>query len=308
VDPTSKETVEKRADAQNVLKTLILDTNGEDSGRSHNTEGIQSYNSRTLQKENIRGFLQEYNANFELNGSPRMEITFQTGRKHGHFRDTAKFEGLSFTDIFKPGSAFSQSDKRQYTALRVYQSLQDNNFNNKVSKGLEEGGREINQRRGGIRPILVRFVDDPGDNIMYNMGNQVTFNLSRIDDFFEKSYKAGINIDEYLDMTVAEELIHSIVYRVAPQDHNETSLFNRSLDEMKNSGIGAEIAKIYTIKNYDPSDSNHLYIAQQEFVRAAVQQEFFGYTTEDVGYNRPVVKGQANPEFNKYIKNVFKRL
>ena len=242
-------------------------------------------NTRILSREFPKDFELLYES-YDVNlGS----YTVSTGIS-SDFRDTysddftnfSRISGRSFSEIFS-GKEFNTLERRSYSFLRLVRSIEDNSLNKGISRKL------------GFKTIKITL--DRTKAPVYVENNSITINPEWITDIFEEYFNKNVNLDQYSDVVIFEELIHLISLSIVPQE---------SLEEGRKqlNSVGA-FDNIYAL--YRSPKSMQLY---HEAIRMQIQKEFLGYATEDVSGqwdNGPIDKNSLYLIW-KWLLDLFQKL
>lgn len=173
--------------------------------------------------------------------------------------------GRSFNSLFSKdqGGASLEGEKRRYGNLRVLQSLLQNSTNRRMAEllGVQEV-RIINNDKGVPNNPLFVYND-----ILY-------INEDSLKSSLEHLYSKDVNLDEYLDMSVFEELIHIATTKL--HSKNEIVDAGNELGTTDKSFVD----NFYSDGARDISLSSYQTIG--ELIRMKVQKDLAKKSTEDV--------------------------
>lgn len=218
-----------------------------------------------------------------------------SGEMHrGYSESISYYKGIlgrSFRGIFsneKRGTDMERTAQR-YSNLRVIQSLNENKFLGDLA------------RRLGVENI--RIVTDK-DNItkspLFTDGKTIYINEDKWVKSLEEKFNRKINLDEYVDVAVFEELIHIVANKLYTEKQ-----FLDAESELK----GDErllIDKFYFDVDPQLSFSDRLdpFNRINELIRMKVQKDLMGNSTEDIA-NKSFIDEIVHKIWN-YIMNIFK--
>ncbi len=179
---------------------------------------------------------------------------------------------------------FSDMDKTIVFLHSIQERMLDRNtFNGRLFEKINRqlGLLELRVFEGGIEHIL--FAHDH----IYIQPNK----------FYEYLKSSDIeNINEYLDMVVAEELIHILTNRLTTKEDKIKVVFETATNPKFMSMLRTKY------KSLKPEDYD---VAYMEFVRMIVQQEVLGTTTEKIKYTKGGIIDQIIQKVWDFLYSIF---
>ena len=156
----------------------------------------------------------------------------------------------------------------RYSNLRVIQSLSNNLINNSILRKLELGEIRIVDNSSNT-PNRALFVTK---GVLY-------INEDALIEKLQDSLSKGVNLDEYIDVAVFEELIHLTATKL----YNKTQLESAG-EELQNTEDFNLVDKFYQDLNPQTSlfSKSNPYNLVNELIRMKVQKDLIGKSTEDI--------------------------
>lgn len=195
-----------------------------------------------------------------------------------------KISGKTFKEVWD-SNEFTETERKRYMLLGIQQKLyQKNTFNGNLSE-------KIDKKLG----IKVRLnIDNNSDYTLFIKNGELIVNPDKL--YIYLTNNQFENIDEYLDLTVAEELIHIVTQKITTFEDTKSVI----IEQIKNN---SEFMRNLSYK-YKDLKSNDFELAYYEYVRMLVQQEFLGTTTEQVKYTRGGIIDEIITKVWEFLKSV----
>lgn len=122
----------------------------------------------------------------------------------------------------------------------------------------------INKQLGNVE---LRIIEGSDLGMFYHK-DHLYINPTRLIPYLKYTVESGINLDQYLDMVLFEELIHAVVEKKMT-DEEYLGIFNELPKQ-----VVEQITALY------PSHNNNPFTIVNEYLRMLVQQEFTGTSSE----------------------------
>jgi hypothetical protein len=149
--------------------------------------------------------------------------------------------------------------------------------------------KKLNDKYGSLGISLVK-----SQYAIFVWKNQIYLDIDNLYKYLQNENIEDLN--KYVDLMLAEELIHVVTSRIISEDDVEDLVY----DQYKNDKKFFEIIS----QKYKGLNTNNADLASREYIRMLVQQEFLGTTTEQVRYTRGGIIDKIIAKVWEFLKSV----
>jgi len=211
----------------------------------------------------------------------------QTDRKQTGSVDSLqnRINGRTFSEIWN-SNEFSSVERATILLHSIQERILDrNSFNGRLFE-------KINKQLGGLE---LRVFEGIEEKPLFAF-DHIYLQPSKLLDYLEKLNVE--NIDEYLNLAIAEELIHILT--------------NRITDRFDKFAVIEELSKVPRFfqqlgQKYKSLQNGDYDAAYLEYVRMIVQQEVLGTTTEQIKYTKGGIIDQIIKKVWEFLYSIFKQ-